>query len=185
MRHLATAALSAGLDHVRQSPTDGGTLDFIVARPAPGERRVLGEGELALDVGLVGDNWIERSSTRTADRSPHPDMQLNVINARISAQLGEDEAHRALCGDQLHIDLDLSPENLPAGTRLAIGDRGAVIEITDQPHTGCAKFRTRFGGDALKFVNTGEGKARRLRGINARVVVPGPITTGDPVRKLS
>ena len=59
-----------------------------------------------------------------------------------------------------------------------------MIEVTDQPHTGCAKFAARFGAEALRFVNIGEGKELRLRGINAKVVVPGPITQGDEVRKL-
>ena len=85
-------------------------------------------------------------------------------------------------GDQLHVDLDLSPDNLPAGTRLAIGD--AVIEITDQPHTGCAKFAARFGKEALRFVNVGVGKELRLRGINAKVVTPGTIRRGDTITKL-
>ena len=182
MEHLDTTALAAGLGHIRQSPTDVGTLDLIVARPAFGERRVLDQAELSVTVGLVGDTWQDRPSTRTTDGGPHPDMQLNVINARLSAHIAPDVEHRALFGDQLHVDLDLSHDNLPAGTQLAIG--GAVIEITDQPHTGCAKFRARFGGEALKFVNTGEGKTLRLRGINAKVVQPGPIATGDTVHKL-
>jgi len=182
MEHLDTAALEAGLDHIRESPTDVGTLDLIVARPGLGERAVLDQGELSLTVGLVGDSWQERPSTRTEHGGPHPDMQLNVINARLSAHIAPDVGHRALFGDQLHIDLDLSHDNLPAGTRLSIGD--AVIEITDQPHTGCVKFRTRFGGDALKFVNTGEGKTLRLRGLNAKVVRAGSISAGDTVRKL-
>lgn len=184
MRHRSVDELAAGLDEVRRSPRDEGVLELIVARPAVGERAVLDVGELSLAVGLVGDTWDQRSSKRTADGSPHPDMQLNLINARLSrliAAEGTDE-HRALAGDQLHVDLDLSEANLPAGTRLAIG--GAVIEVTDQPHTGCAKFAERFGPAALRFVNVGEGKERRLRGINARVVQPGTIAAGDVVKKL-
>ena len=182
MEHLDTAALAAGLDHIRESPDEVGTLDLIVSRPAMGERAVLDQAELSLTVGLIGDTWQDRPSTRTEHGGPHPDMQLNVVNARLSTHIAPDLDHRALFGDQLHIDLDLSHENLPAGTRLAIGE--AVIEITDQPHTGCAKFRARFGGDALKFVNTREGKALRLRGLNAKVVQAGPISAGDTVRKL-
>jgi MOSC domain-containing protein YiiM len=176
------AELEAGLNHVRAAPADDGRLDLIVARPGLGARKVLTTGDLSLTDGLVGDTWDQRPSSRSADGGPHPDMQLNVINARLSALIAEDEEHRALAGDQLHVDLDLSHENLPAGTRLAIG--AAVIEVTDQPHTGCAKFAARFGREALRFVNVGEGKARRLRGLNARVVQPGPVAVGDAVRKL-
>jgi hypothetical protein len=183
VQHKDAGELAAGLDEVRASPRDGGVLELIVARPAVGERCVLDVGELDLAVGLVGDTWRQRSSKRTPDGSPHPDMQLNLINARLSARLADGTlAHRVLAGDQLHVDLDLSEANLPAGTRLAVG--GAVIEITDQPHTGCAKFAARFGKDALRFVNVGPGKELRLRGINARVVQPGTIAAGDLLKKL-
>ena len=182
MRHLTTAELEAGLDHVRAAPTDDGRLELIVARPAVDARKSLSTGELSLTEGLVGDTWDQRPSSRTADGGPHPDMQLNVINARLSALIAEDEDHRVLAGDQLHVDFDLSTDNLAAGARLAIGD--AVIEITDQPHTGCAKFAARFGKEALRFVNVGEGKELRLRGLNAKVVQPGAITVGDTIRKL-
>ncbi len=151
-------------------------------RPAIGAREVLEVAELSLEQGLAGDTWDVRSSKRTADGSPHPDMQLNIINSRFSALISSDEAHRALAGDQLHVDLDLSLENLPAGTRLAIG--AAVIEITDQPHTGCAKFTQRFGLDAMRLANGDVGRQLRLRGLNAKVVTPGTIRAGDVLTKL-
>jgi hypothetical protein len=181
--HLDTEALEAGLDEIRKSPDDRGTLELIVRRPLVDGREVLDEVELSLSEGVVGDTWNVRGSGRTGDGSAHPDMQLNIINARLSRLVGgDDDDVRALSGDQLHLDLDLSTDNLPAWTRLAIGD--AVIEITDQPHTGCAKFAARFGKEALRFVNVGAGKELRLRGINARVVTPGTIGRGDPVTKL-
>jgi hypothetical protein len=181
--HLSTAELQAGLDHVRCSPTDDGRVELIVRRPAVDEREVLETGELDLDDGLVGDTWKVRGSSRTDDGGPHPDMQLNIINARAAALVAAQTDRRVLAGDQLHLDLDISHENLPAGTHLALGT--AVIEVTEQPHTGCKKFSARFGLDALRFVNSPEGKALRLRGLNARVVVPGSVRQGDTVRKLS
>lgn len=182
VRHLSAVELEAGLDHIRQSPKDGGTLELIVRRPAVDEREILDEGQLALDEGLVGDTWRTRGSSRTADGTSHPDMQLNIINARAIALIAPDAVLRPLAGDQLHVDLDLSEANLPPGTRLAIGT--AVIEVTAQPHTGCQKFRARFGTDALKFVNSPVGKELHLRGINAKVVQAGTIRAGDRVSKL-
>jgi hypothetical protein len=180
--HLTAPTLEDGLHHIRSSPTDVGRLELIVRRPAVDEREVLVQGELHLTEGLVGDTWRVRGSGRTPDGSPHPDMQLNVINARLSGLIAIDPDRRALAGDQLHIDLDLSHDNLPPGTRLALGE--AVIEVTEQPHTGCAKFRRRFGADALRFVNSPTGRELRLRGLNAKVVVAGSIRQGDEVRKL-
>jgi hypothetical protein len=180
--HLSAAALDDGLDHIRRAPADRGRLELIVRRPAVDEREVLAEGALDLAEGLVGDSWRVRGSSRTPDGSAHPDMQLNIISARVSALVAVDPDRRALAGDQLHLDLDLSELNLPPGTRLAIGT--AVIEISEQPHTGCAKFAARFGREALRFVNSPAGRQLRLRGANARVVVPGVVRRGDEVRKL-
>lgn len=180
--HLTTPRLEDGLDYIRSSPTDVGRVELIVRRPAVDEREVLDEGVLDLAEGLVGDTWRTRGSSRTDDGSAHPEMQLNVINARLSSLVAVDPDRRALAGDQLHLDLDLSQANLPPGTRLALG--GAVIEVTGIPHSGCAKFRARFGADALRFVNSPTGRSLRLRGLNAKVVVAGSVRQGDDVRKL-
>lgn len=180
--HLTLAELEAALPAALQSPKDEGTLELIVRRPAVGRRDVLDAGELDPATGLVGDTWNIRSSTRTTDGSPHPDMQINVMNSRVIAMIAGGKTRWGLAGDQLYVDLDISAANLPPGTQLAIGS--AVIEVTAQPHTGCAKFVQRFGVDAMKFVNSPKGRELRLRGINARVVVPGRIQTGDRVKKL-
>lgn len=179
MEHRTTEELEAGLDEVRGAPRDEGRLELIVRRPAVDEREVLDIGELNLAEGLAGDTWNQRSSRRTDDGGPHPDMQLNIISARAIALMCPDPERRVLAGDQLHVDLDVSVDNLPAGTRLEIGS--AVIEITDQPHTGCAKFAARFGADALRFVNVGAGQELRMRGINAKVLQPGTIRRGDTI----
>jgi MOSC domain-containing protein YiiM len=181
VKHLTMDQLQAGLIAVDQSPKDGGILRLIVRRPAVGEREVLDEGCLDIHEGLVGDNWKMRGSGRTKDGHAHPDMQLNVINSRLIDLVSQDPGRWKLAGDQLFIDLDLSADNLPAGTRLALGS--AVIEVTPQPHTGCGKFVQRFGLDAMKFVNSPAGRKLRLRGLNAKVIRAGAIRVGDVVRK--
>jgi hypothetical protein len=174
--------LQATLDTIRQSPRDEGRLDLIVRRPGVDRREVLEVGELDAREGLIGDTWKMRSSSRTPDKSPHPDMQLNVINSRLIHLVAQDRNRWPLAGDQLYIDLDLSAENLPAGTQLSLGT--AVIEVTPEPHLGCGKFVSRFGVDAMKFVNSTLGRQLRLRGLNAKVVTPGAIRVGDVVRKV-
>ena len=180
--HLTTAELEAGLDEIRRSPKDGGVLEMIVRRPRMDEREALAEGELNVVQGLVGDSWGRRGSSRTANGSAHPDMQLNVMNSRVVALVAQGRERWPLAGDQLYLDLDLSEENLPAGTQLQLGE--AIIEVTAQPHTGCKKFAARFGAEALKFVNSAEGRRLRLRGLNAKVVKGGMIRVGQAARKL-
>jgi hypothetical protein len=183
VRHRTVDEILEGLDLVRQSPRGAGSLELAVRRPSVGAREVLARADLDPEAGLVGDSWSQRPSSRTPDNTPHPDMQLNVINARfVELIAGADRDAWALAGDQLYVDLDLSTSNLPTGTRLSLGT--AVIEVTDQPHRGCAKFSARFGPDALRWVNSPAGTELRLRGINARVVVGGVIHVGDRVRKL-
>ena len=181
-RHLMTEELERGLDHILASPQDGGRLELIVRRPEVDTRESLDEGRLDVDQGLVGDNWLSRGSRHMPDGAADPDMQLNIMNSRVAALVADDPARRELAGDQLYLDMDLSYENLPAGTRLALGD--AVIEVTEPPHTGCRKFAERFGKEAVVFVNSGRGKQLNFRGINARVVRSGTIRVGDVARKL-
>lgn len=182
MVHLTLAEMEAALPFIGQSPRDGGRVEMIVRRPGVDLREALEEGLLNLSEGLVGDTWKTRPSPRSADGLAHPDMQLNLMNARVIGLLAREESRWALAGDQLYVDLDLSEENLPAWTRLAIGE--AIIQITDQPHTGCKKFGARFGAEALKFVNSDQGKRLRLRGVNAKVLMGGRIRRGDGVVKV-
>ena len=180
--HLSIMELEAGMDNIRQSPKENGVLKMIVRRPAVDEREAISEGELNTTEGLEGDTWKTRGSSHTTDGSANVNSQITVMNARTIALLAQDEERWSLAGDQLYIDMDLSDENIPPGTSLAIGT--AIIEVSAQPHSGCKKFSARFGVEAMKFVNSPEGKRLHLRGINTRVVQPGTIRVGDVIKKI-
>ncbi len=155
---------------------------MIVQRPGIDEREVAAAGKLDVATGLVGDGWKDRGSTRTLDGGPNPAAQVTIINSRLLALLAQSEERWPLAGDQLVIDIDMSTENLPPGARLAIGP--AVIEVSEEPHTGCSKFSQRFGHAALRFISTPMGRQLRLRGVNTRVVRSGAIRTGDIATKV-
>jgi hypothetical protein len=174
--------LEAGMDYIRQSPLDHGLLKMIVRRPHDEEREVVSEAEVSLSDGLVGDNWKSRGSKHTPDGSANQEAQITIMNARMIELVAQSEDRWSLAGDQLFVDLSLSADNLPPGTRLVIGS--AILEVSAIPHTGCRKFSDRFGVEAMKFVNSPEGKQLHLRGINTRVVQAGAIRVGDVVKKL-
>ena len=144
---------------------------------------MLDNARLDIDKGLLGDNWKSRGSKSMPDGSADPQMQLTIMNSRVAQLVAQNRSRWSLAGDQLFIDMDLSNENLPAGTRLSIGN--AIIEVTPVPHTGCKKFVSRFGLEAMKFVNSDYGKKLNLRGINTKVIKSGSIKTGDKVIKLN
>ena len=182
MQYLSLDQIQEGITSILEAPSDDGRLELIVRRPAVNAREILHEAALDVVQGLVGDSWKDRPSSRTADGTPHPDMQLTLMSVRVISLLAGPRERWPLAGDQLFVDLDLSTANLPAGTRLAIGE--AIVEVTPQPHTGCGKFIERFGVDAMKFVNSPDGRALNLRGINTRVVKSGAVRRGDSVRKV-
>lgn len=176
MRPLAE--LETHLEAILAAPDDDGVLELIVRRPAVDERELLDEARLDVELGLVGDRWAGRDPGTTP---VFLDAQLTVMNTRVLAAIEPDRSRWPLAGDQLYADLDLSLENLPVGSRLAIGS--AIVEISEEPHTGCAKFSARYGGDAQRWVNSPVGRAQRMRGLNARIVQSGTVRVGDPIRK--
>jgi len=181
-RHLTLAELTEGLPGILAAPKDYGLLSAIVARSAKGERRDLDSVGISFAGGVEGDHWARGCWKSTEDGRPHPDVQICLMNARCIALIAQERANWPPAGDNLFLDMDLSPDNLPPGTRLRIGS--AEIEITDMPHNGCAGFIARYGRDATVFVNTGEGRRSRLRGIYGRVVRDGTVSVGDRVAKL-
>jgi len=178
--HRPLDELCASLDQIRAAPSTEGLIELIVRRPAVESREVITHGELSATNGLIGDVWNTKPSLATG--RPDPDAQLTLINARAIAAIAGEREWWPLAGDQLYVDFDLSADNVPPGTRLAVG--AAEIEVTDKPHLGCGKFVRRFGVDAQKFVNSPYGRVLNCRGINARVVIPGAVQTGDKIRKL-
>jgi hypothetical protein len=177
VEHLSRERLEAGLGQIRESPRDAGRLVLLVRRPSVGQRDLPAEAVLDQVAGLDGDNWLTRGSRSTPDGSADPDRQVTVMNARAAELVAGGTERMSLAGDQLYLDLDLSLDNLPAGSMLAVGQ--AVLQVSEAPHLGCAKFVERFGPEAMRFVNSRVGRQLRLRGMNARVVVPGTVRVGD------
>ena len=177
--HRRLAEIQQTAAEIGSSPTDNGIVEMIVCRPGVDQRLVLQEGVLDITHGLRGDSWETRGNS---NGGADPLRQITVMNSRVLASIAGDCERWQLAGDQLIVDLDLSIDSLPPGTRLQIGE--AVTEVTEPPHTGCAKFAGRFGAEALAWANGGEGRLNRRRGMHIRVLESGTVRTGDIIRKL-
>lgn len=182
IRHLELAELVAGVPEIAKSPTDNGVLRAIVVRPRANQRLELTSCRISAAGGLEGDNWASGCWKTTASGTPHPDVQICIMNARaIDLIAAGVRTNWAPAGDSFFVDLDLSVQNLRAGQQLAIGT--AIIEITAEPHNGCTKFTKRYGRNATIFVNHKDHRHMRLRGVYARVVTDGMVTAGDAIVK--
>lgn len=177
--HRTTAELEARTEGILAAPKDAGPVEMIVRRPDHDQREQVEAAELTSDHGLVGDNWSQRIDE---NGEPSWKAQLTLMNARVVDAMTDSRDQWPLAGDQIYVDMDISVDNLPAGSRIKVGE--AVVEISEVPHTGCAKFASRFGKEALRFANVGVGKEGRFRGVNAFVVENGTVTVGDKVTKL-
>lgn len=154
-------------------PRDRGRIDLLVIRRSPGEHETPARVEVTREHGMAGDRWDDGFAWMR-----DPDRQLTLMMTRV-AELVCDGQPLHLPGDNLLVSLDLGPDALPIGSRLRAGE--ALIEVTRKPHNGCKKFLARFGADALEWVNDERGKARKLRGVNCRVIEPGIIGVGDSI----
>src|ERR1022692_4568032 len=169
VEHLSRERLMAGLGQIRDSPQDGGRLVLVVRRPASGERARPAEAVLDQIAGLDGDNWLTRGSTSTPGGSADPQRQVTVMNARVAELVAGGTGRMPLAGDQLYLDLDLSLDNLPAGSLPAGGQ--VVVEVSEAPRLGSGKFVERFGAEAMCFVNIRPPPRSPLCPIKARLVV--------------
>ncbi len=172
----STVNLDAAISAYRASPADRGSVELIAVRPAEGERRVVQSASVASESGVEGDNWLERAAAE-GEVSHH--AQVTLMNSRFVAAVTPAGEGWEIAGDQFYVDFDISHDNAPAGSRFQIGT--AIVEISEEPHTGCAKFSKRFGRDVLRSTMTDEGKRLRLRGVNARVIESGVVTRGDAI----
>jgi hypothetical protein len=77
MEHLSRERLDAGLDHILDSPRDGGRVILVVRRPEAGIRELPDEGLLDPEAGSPGTTGLP-----VAARAPRTDRQTRTGRSR-------------------------------------------------------------------------------------------------------
>jgi MOSC domain-containing protein YiiM len=162
-----------------RSPKDEGHVKALVRRPpagGTGAREIVEQFQVTPAEGVIGDRW-------SVDEGGTSQAQVTLVNIHVlTAIAGPELERRALSGDNLQVDLDLSEKNLPPGTRLEVGS--AVLEVSTQPHTPCKKFLERYGVTVVKKVLRANKTGRRGRGMLCSVVQAGEFNVGDAIRVI-
>jgi hypothetical protein len=179
---VTTADLMAGLAHVRAAPRTDAPVDMLCLRPARNERRFPASLQLTRAEGVPGDRWLTMPWSRLEDGSPDPRIQVSILPQRVLDLVWRDRTGTPHPGDTIVADLECSLANLPEGTLIQAGT--AVLRVSDFFNDGCAKWKVRYGSDALAFITAPGHPALRLRGVLCSVEQDGIVSLGDRLQVL-
>jgi hypothetical protein len=172
--------LNAALDFVTSAPKTDSVIDILCARPARGLRQFPDILTLCPQKGVLGDRWFDSAWLTLPDGRPDPRIQVSILPKRVLDLVWQDRENTIHPGDQIITDLDTSVENLPIGTRIAAGT--AILQVSDVPNLGCAKWKVRYGANALSWAMS--HPELRLRGVLCAIVQDGVLRKTDRLRVL-
>lgn len=181
MKHLIREEIEKGMPNVFNSPKEAGVVEAVFIRPERNERKSLQEVQLSPENGVEGDRWVNLCWVKLKDGSSDPRAQVSLFNSRLMRLIAPDKKFWSLAGDNFIVEFDLCL--LRPGQRLSLGE--AVIEISDQPHTGCHKFAIRYGQEVKDYLDSSEGVRHNLRGVYATILQAGKVKVGDSLKKIA
>ena len=156
---------------VRQQQKDDATKDQLRNAPL---HSCPDQVECTITDGLIGDRW---------QPGDCPGSQVSIVDLRIIKTISETKEDWHKNGDNFICDLELARHVLSVGQQIQIGNQ-VVLEVNDTDHAGCDRFAARYGKDAVKWINSVEGKKLRRRGIKATVIKGGMVSCGDTIQML-
>lgn len=166
--------------HILAAPKDGAAISYLCIRPERNTRRFVDELHLSAEQGVSGDpRWLSEPWLKTEEGTGHPGIQVCVLSRRVLDLVWNDDG--IFPGDTFIVDMNLTMENVPTGTRLAVGT--AVLEVSDVFNEGCVKWKARYGVDAYDWARDPANRHLRPRGILCSIVQDGFIRTGDRLFK--
>lgn len=182
-RYLITRAeLDRAWPDIMAAPKDGAAIEMLCLRPAMGERRFVDEIHVTREEGIPGERWLTQPWMRLPGGQPDPAIQVSFLQRRVLDLVWRDREGTPHPGDTFVVDMDLSEANLPAGSLLQVGS--AVLEVSTVFNNACAKWKKRYGDDALDWVRAYENKEFRPRGVLAKVHRDGVFRAGDRLTRI-
>jgi hypothetical protein len=173
----------AALPHILAAQKDNAPIISLCFRTGYSERSFPDRIQVSVERGIENERWLHDPWLKRENDTPDPRIQISILPRRVMDLCWRDRENTVHPGDTMVADLDMTEANMPIGTKLQIGS--AVVEVSDKFNTACAKWKARYGGDSLAWINHRPYRHLRLRGLLCRVVVDGEICTTDSIRKLS
>lgn len=181
--HPVTAGdLAAALPGILAAPRDAGAVRLLCVRPKPNARTFPQVLTLTRAAGVSGDFEMTRPWLTLPDGRADPQIQVSIIAWRVLELCWRDRDRVAHPGDNIAVDMNLTEDNLPAGTLLAAGS--AVLRVSREPNEGCAKWKVRCGRDAYDWTTAADHLPLRLRGLFCSVERDGELRLGDTLRRI-
>jgi hypothetical protein len=176
---ITAAQIAAAMPHVLAAPKSDAPITSLCLRPAFGERSFPDHIVMTRAEGIPGERWATLPWSKLPDGSPDPRIQVSLLPSRVMDLVWQDKS-MPHPGDPIVADLDMSFANLPIGTLIQAGT--AVLRVSDLPNNGCAKWKVRYGADAMAWVTA--DPSLRLRGVLCSVEVDGAVSLTDRLQVL-
>jgi hypothetical protein len=174
--------LGAALPDVLAAPREAGVIRLLCARPKPNARTFPEVLTLSRAHAVAGDFEMSRPWLTLPDGSPDPRIQVSIMSSRVLDLVWRERDRVIHPGDNIAVDMNLTQENLPAGTLLAAGT--AILKVSDEPNDGCAKWKARCGRAAYDWTMNPDHLSLRLRGLFCSVEQDGEVRRGDMLRRI-
>jgi hypothetical protein len=179
---VTAAELDAALPAILAAPRDTGVVRLLCARPKPNARTFPQTLTLTRAMGVADDFEASRPWLTLPDGSPDPRAQVSIISWQVLNLVWRDRDRVPHPGDNVAADMNLTAENMPVGTLLAVGT--SILRISDEPNNGCVKWKVRNGRAAYDWTMHPDHHALRLRGLFCSVEQDGELRLGDTLRQL-
>jgi hypothetical protein len=131
--------LATLLPAVLAAPMDQGQVRLLCSRPKPNSRIFPQRFSVSRSRGVEGDFEMSRPWLVLPDGSPDPRNQVSIMPWRVLDLVWRERNPLTHPGDNIAVDMNLTEDNLPVGSLLAVGS--AVLRVSDEPNDGCVKWR--------------------------------------------